>query len=293
MVTREILALLSQVRILIGQHFCCFMTHSRIINKDLIVAIYKRDIKTLQQYWEKEHKDIVVMELCDYYGFGECLNKDYCEDCKTYHKLTAFELVYALCNIFKYYKQNEDYHIYKSMIDLFSQNITPILPRINYGNYHFITYNAFDDNYYDEESEENYRKYGARDIDIQLTNLGIRHKQEEVVNLLKQGASPYMENDLDVQEGHGFHYYDVSPLLEVLTSNIQFVSMCTVHTVIDNDFKEDDTTEHCFIDTFRDIIVASAHIEILFLVDKYILPQVRKKGKEMMQRKLGEVYEIV
>ena len=146
------------------------MTHSRIINKDLIVAIYKRDIKTLQQYWEKEHKDIVVMELCDYYGFGECLNKDYCEDCKTYHKLTAFELVYALCNIFKYYKQNEDYHIYKSMIDLFSQNITPILPRINYGNYHFITYNAFDDNYYDEESEENFRKYGARDIDIQLTN---------------------------------------------------------------------------------------------------------------------------
>jgi protein-tyrosine-phosphatase len=68
-VTREILALLSQVRILIGQHFLCFMTHSRIINKDLIVAIYKRDIKTLQQYLEKEHKDIVVMELCDYYEF--------------------------------------------------------------------------------------------------------------------------------------------------------------------------------------------------------------------------------
>jgi hypothetical protein len=45
------------------------MTHSRIINKDLIVAIYKRDIKTLQQYLEKEHKDIVVMELCDYYEF--------------------------------------------------------------------------------------------------------------------------------------------------------------------------------------------------------------------------------
>ncbi|MCH3923425.1 MAG: hypothetical protein LKE30_00700 [Bacteroidales bacterium] len=262
------------------------MAYPKIINKDLIVAIYKRDIKTLQQYLEKYHKNVIVIEMCDCFEMGEeCDYKDDCKECEYCYKITAFELVYALCNIFRYYEE-KDYNIYKSMMDLFFNiPITPILPKINYGDFSFITYN---DDVYDYFEDYDFVKYKPKDIDIQLANCGMKHKQEEVIKLLKQGASPYIENDLDLNQDNIYTYYNVAPMLDTLETDIEFIITCLIDDIIANEYKED-SSKLSFVNTFINVLVASAHIEILSIVDKYILPEVRKKGEELMQRKLGEV----
>jgi hypothetical protein len=172
------------------------------------------------------------------------------------------------------------------MMDLFFNiPITPILPKINYGDFSFITYN---DDVYDYFEDYDFVKYKPKDIDIQLANCGMKHKQEEVIKLLKQGASPYIENDLDLNQDNIYTYYNVAPMLDTLETDIEFIITCLIDDIIANEYKED-SSKLSFVNTFINVLVASAHIEILSIVDKYILPEVRKKGEELMQRKLGEV----
>lgn len=62
----------------------------------------------------------------------------------------------------------------------------------DYSKFSFVDYN--DDAYFDEDDIEDLKKDGVREIDIELTNEGIQHKEEEVIELLKKGASPYYFN---------------------------------------------------------------------------------------------------
>ena len=75
----------------------------------------------------------------------------------------------------------------------------------DYGKIPFINYNDWD--YFDEEDIEDLKKDGARDIDMELTNEGIQHREKKVIELLQKGASPYFFNRWNYGRDYPDYHY--------------------------------------------------------------------------------------
>ena len=86
-----------------------------------------------------------------------------------------------------------------------------------------VPYKPEDNPYIDDEDYEFLLQDGVPEINIRLTNCGIQHMEDEVVRLLKEGASPYflchapyITNIHEDKNGNIQHtYFDVAPMLEV------------------------------------------------------------------------------
>ena len=154
----------------------------------------------------------------------------------------------------------------------------------DYSKIPFISWN--DDDYLDEDEIAILKEGGASDIDIELTNAGVQHKEELVIELLKRGASPYFINltDFAGTESKEIHYgyYEVAMLLCHLDS--EWCDQWDIHglTLLREDIKSlnDDDLETIVFALFN----AAASQRILYLVDKYITDEARTKGEELMRK---------
>lgn len=162
----------------------------------------------------------------------------------------------------------------------------------DYGKIPFVCYNDWD--YFDEEDIAALKEDGATDMDIALTNEGIQHHEEKVIELLKKGASPYFINLTDYagtenKEIH-FGYYEVAMLLCHLDS--QWCDQWDIYglTLLRKNPESLDDDDLCWI--VQSLFEAAASQRILYLVDKYITDEARAKGEELM-RKYNAYYPIL
>lgn len=161
----------------------------------------------------------------------------------------------------------------------------------DYGKIPFVDYNDWD--YFDEEDIADLKRDGASDIDIELTNEGIQHHEEKVIELLKKGASPYFLNRWNLGcEGEVYHYgyLEVAFLLCHLDSEWCDQWDLRALTLLRKDLKLLD--EEDLGDIVHSLFDAAASQRILYLVDKYISDDARAKGEELM-RKYDSYYPIL
>lgn len=174
------------------------------------------------------------------------------------------------------------------MLDLHKCLCTP-MKHPDYGKIPFISYNDWD--FFDEEDIVDLKKDGARDIDIELTNEGIQHREEKVIELLKKGASPYFLNHWNWGPNYQpYGYLELAFLLCHLDS--EWCDQWDIHglTLLRKDIGsiDDEDLELIVFDLFN----AAASQRILYLVDKYITVDARAKGEELM-RKYDTYYPIL
>lgn len=168
------------------------------------------------------------------------------------------------------------------MLDLHKRLCGP-MKHPDYSKFPFVNYNDW--NYFDEEDIEDLKKDGARDIDIELTNEGIQHREERVIELLKKGASPYFLNrwnyGRDYPDYH-YGYLEVAFLLCHLDSewcdqwDIRNLSLLRK----DIDSLDDEDLKLIVFDLFN----AAASQRMLYVIDKYITDEARTKGEELMKK---------
>lgn len=210
-----------------------------------------------------------------------------------YFYFDSYQFCYVLYDALLYSNEESDYR---------GRNIPEILDthermcgqirHLDYGKFPFINWN--DNNYFDDEEIAILKEGGASDLDIELTNAGIQHKEEKVIELLKKGASPYFINLTDCAgtESKEIHYgyYEVAMLLCHLGSewcdqwDLNGLSLLRKNI---NSLNDDDLELIVF-----DLFNAAASQRILYLVDKYITDEVRAKGEELM-RKYDAYYPIL
>lgn len=124
---------------------------------------------------------------------------------------------------------------------------------------------------------------GARQIDIDLSNAICMHREPEVIKLLQSGATPYF---IDYEDCFGTLYYEnCAPALGRLDIDIDFY-----WTEVPKKFPDhiDDMTEDELCDTFFALYNIAGHSHILRVVDKHILPEVKAKGEELLEKYCGK-----
>ena len=210
-----------------------------------------------------------------------------------YFFFDSYQFCYVLYDALLYSNEEKDYRgrNIPEILDL-HERMCGQVSHLDYGKIPFISWN--DDNYLDEDEIAILKEGGASDLDIELTNAGIQHKEEKVIELLKKGASPYFINltdcaGIESKEIH-YGYYEVAMLLCHLDSewcdqwDINGLSLLRENI---NSLNDDDLELIVF-----DLFNAAASQRILYLVDKYITDEARAKGEELM-RKYDAYYPIL
>jgi hypothetical protein len=236
-----------------------------------LVAILCGDVEKVESLLRKNNgKPLPVFDAewgDDYFYFDSC------------------QLSYVLYDALLYSNDERDYlgRNIPEMLDL-HKNICCEISHPDYSNFPFISWN--DDDYLDDDEIAILKENGASDIDIELTNAGVQHKEQQVIELLKRGASPYFINLTDYagtknKEIH-YGYYEVAMLLCHLDSewcdqwDINGLSLLRKDI---NTLNNDDLELIVF-----DLFNAAASQRILYLVDKYITDEARTKGEELMRK---------
>lgn len=199
-----------------------------------------------------------------------------------YIYIDSFFFSYVLYDALLYDSDDTDYkgRNIPEMLDLHKRLCVP-MKHPDYSKIPFINYN--DEDYLDEDDIEDLKKDGARDIDIELTNEGIQHREEKVIDLLKKGASPYFLNHWNWGPNYQpYTYLEVAFLLCHLDS--EWCDQWDIHglTLLRKDIGslEDEDLELIVYDLFN----AAASQRTLYLVDKYITDEARSKGEELMRK---------
>lgn len=210
-----------------------------------------------------------------------------------YFYFDSYQFSYVLYDALLYSNDENDYggRSIPEMLDLHKRWCGQ-MRHPDYSKFPFVSWN--DDDYLDEDEIAILKEDGASDIDIELTNAGVQHKEEQVIELLKRGACPYFINltnyaGTESKEIH-YGYYEVAMLLSHLDSewcdqwDINGLSLLRK----DINSLNDDDLELIVFDLFN----SAASQRILYLVDKYITDEARAKGEELM-RKYDAYYPIL
>lgn len=244
--------------------------------KDLLSHCHSKPIVVAQ--WSGERRGLVTNGVLNSYQLAQAMY-DALRNSKLYPQLNV-EAMWVLHN-----------------------NFFPHILRTPYDHYDFVVWNWYDspgDNpYFDVEDEEFMLAAGISEKDICLTNYGIQHMEKEVVDLLKDGASPFFlveapwssEMYVDKNGVLRHTYFDVAPLIEVTKMH---------STDYWNDFIND-SFEHDIsslpIDTLEMVMEGIFNVaaceRILYLIDKYISEEARANGNKLMLDYLGKIYPIL
>lgn len=156
-----------------------------------------------------------------------------------------------------------------------------------------------DNPYIDDEDKEFLLNDGVPEINIRLTNCGIQHMEDEVVKLLKKGATPYFlchaPNSTDVYEdkdGNIRHtYFDVAPMLEVTKAHSVDYWIDFIGDNLDENISQfENATLEQIVEGFFNV---GACERILYLTDKHISNKARAMGEKLMLEYLGKIYPIL
>ena len=215
--------------------------------------------------------------------------------------IDSFQLSHAMYDALK----NNDYckklHV-QDMLNLHKE-LFPDLKRTPYDQFGFIIWNWMeepgDNPYIDDEDYEFLLNDGVPEDNIFLTNCGIQHMEEEVVRLLKNGATPYflchapyLTEIYEDKDGNIRHtYFDVAPMLEVTKMHSVDYWWEFIGDDLDNDISQIETggLERIVEGLFN----VGACERILHLTDIYINDEARKEGEELMLKYLGEIRSII
>ena len=199
--------------------------------------------------------------------------------------INSYQLVCALYDTYAYNKDQKWFEEH-NILEILNvhKRLLPSIPHVDYNKIAFITWN--DDEYYDEDDTEILLKSGVRKCDIDLTNYGMQHKEKKVIELLRNGASPYFKdvtNEAHLEDGKSHWYYEnLAPLLCCLDS--VWCDQWDIHglTLLRKDISllDDEDLELIVFDLFN----AAASQRILYLVDKYISDEAREKGEDLMRK---------
>lgn len=183
------------------------------------------------------------------------------------------------------------------------KDLLPGIERTSYDQLGFVIWNWLDrpgDNpYFDEKDEKELLTTGVAKRDICLTNYGIQHMENEVVELLKAGASPYFlvtapsstEMYID-KDGIPRHtYFDVAPMIEVSKMHSDDYWIEFIHDDLEGDICS--LPVQTLEEVVEGIYNVAACERILYLTDKFISDEARAKGEELMMKHLGKIYSIL
>lgn len=215
--------------------------------------------------------------------------------------LNCFQLAQAMHDALRMDKLYTPLNV-KAMWE-FYRSMLPNIKRTPYDQFDFIIWNRFDipgDNpYFDEEDEDELLATGVSLRDICLANFAIQHMECETVEFLKADASPYFlvttpartEAHVDKDGVLRHTYFDVAPMLEVTKIHSDDYW---------NDFIQDNLEKGIKklpLETIEEVVEGlfdvAACERILYLTYKYITPEVRHKGEEMMLQHLGKIHPIL
>ena len=211
-------------------------------------------------------------------------------------QVNSYLFSYVLYDAFRYERQYDLFtsrHV-QEMLDLHKQ-ICPPMPRPDYSKFNFLTYKGEIYSFYDDEVKMLLND-GASQQDVCLTNFGLMYKEEELITLLKSGASPYFLNrtnlDDDVKNGgYFYHYNEVAPLMDrqemEISDQWQFEGLDAI--LDETSLPQTNYLEEILFGVFS----VAASYRILYLVDKYITPEAREKGKLLMKKYCDNEYSIL
>lgn len=215
--------------------------------------------------------------------------------------IDSFQLSYAMYDALKNNEYFEKLHVRETW-DL-HRTLFPNMKRANYEQFRFIIWNWFDEpgdnQYIDDEDYEFLLNDGVPESNIQLTNCGIQHMEDDVMRLLKEGATPYFlchapyltEIHKD-KEGNIRHtYFDVAPMLEVTKSHSVDYWFEFIGNDLDKDISQLAIADLEWI--VEGLFNVGACERILHLTDEYISDKARKEGEELMMKYLGEIRSII
>ena len=202
--------------------------------------------------------------------------------CDNVYNVNSYELSVVLYDALRY----DDYqdlfvsrHI-QELLDLHKQLCKQDID-LKYGNLEFIIGHEIE--YFDEVDIPILLNDGVSEKDIELTNYGIQRKEDEVVRLLKRGASPYFLNRTNSNpdaENRACSYFDIAPMLSILDEEINYQWSCRGLNALRGNVEE------LSIDSLERIVYClfqvAACYRILYLVDKNISPSAKAKGEELM-----------
>jgi hypothetical protein len=206
-----------------------------------------------------------------------------------YFHFDTYIFSYVLYDALMFDNDDTDYHgkNIPEMLDL-HKRLCGDIKHPDYSKYSFVSWNDWD--YLDEELDKEeialLKRDGARDIDIELTRAGTQHKEDRVIELLKEGATPYFLNLTEYfgQTNREIHYtyFEVAMLLSHLDS--EWCDQWDINglSLIRKDVKtlSDDDLGLIVFDLFN----AAASQRILYLVDKYITAEAKVMGEELMRK---------
>ena len=198
--------------------------------------------------------------------------------------INSYQLACALYDTYAYDKDQKWFEEH-NILEILNvhKRLLPSIPHVDYNKIAFITWN--DDEYYDEDDTEILLKSGVRKCDIDLTNYGMKHKEKKVIELLRNGASPYFKdvtNEAHLEDGKSHWYYEnLAPLLCCLDSvwcdQWDINGLSSFEENIAN--LDDEDLCRCLCCLFY----AGSSMRMLYIIDKYIRDDVRKKGKELLE----------
>lgn len=163
------------------------------------------------------------------------------------------------------------------------QKMFPLYEGVDYSKSDCVCYNDLPMYEEDDDWTKALLRDGARQIDIDLSNAICMHREPEVIKLLQSGATPYF---IDYEDCFGTLYYEnCAPALGRLDIDIDFY-----WTEVPKKFPDhiDDMTEDELCDTFFALYNIAGHSHILRVVDKHILPEVKAKGEELLEKYCGK-----
>lgn len=214
--------------------------------------------------------------------------------------IDSFQLSYAMYDSLKNIEYGKKLHV-REMWNL-HKTLFPNMKRTPYDQFGFIIWNWMDepgDNpYIYDEDYEFLLNDGVPEINIRLTNYGIQHMENEVVKLLKDGATPYflchapyITEIHEDKDGNVHHtYFDVAPMLEVTKIHSVDYWWDFIGDNFDKDISEFQTP--ILEQIVEGIFNVGACERILHLTDKFITDKARKDGDELMMKYLGEIRSI-
>lgn len=255
-------------------------THVGIVRHNLM-AMLTGDVKQVEELLKQYNNNPIPIATIN------------CEGVETQVDSNMFS--YVLYDAFRY---KGDYDLFgqrhiQELLDL-HQRVCPPMPRPDYSKFDFLTYRGEIYSIDDDNEIEMMIKDGASRQDIDLTNYGMIYKEDEMIWLLRSGFSPYFldKRDLDDEDDDCcYSYKEVAPLQ-------------SFHEMVISDQWESDgldllLDESSLPNTKRleDILLGifeiAASYRILYLVDKYITPEAREKGKKLMEEYCQHVYPIL
>ncbi len=163
------------------------------------------------------------------------------------------------------------------------QKMFPHYEGVDYSKSDCVCYNDYPMYTEDDVQTKALLESGVRQIDIDLSNAIVMHRETEVIKLLKSGATPYF---IDYEDCFGTLYYEnCAPALGKLDVDIDFY-----WTEVPKKFSDhiNEMTEDELCDTFFALYNIAGHSHILRVVDKFILPEVKAKGEELLEKYCGK-----